>query len=156
MAVTQQQECYRAESQLGPGRAFMSIDEIQAFVDSLRDAPWWTAQGYHLSVARIEVGTSRSKKFAGVGWYDKDMGAGRIELTGVGKNMKTVLHEVAHVIASAKYGSKSHDPWWARTYLTLVSYVMGSDAYLTLQSAFDAQGVDYTVTTAGRPGVIAL
>jgi putative metallohydrolase (TIGR04338 family) len=152
---TQQQECYAAERELRGGRAFMSVEEVQSFVDGLRDLPWWTAQGFHLAVARIEVGKSRSKKHAGVGWYDAEMGGGRIELTGVGLNMKTVLHEVAHVIASAKYGSKSHDPWWARTYLTLVSYVMGTESYLTLQSAFDGQGVDYDVTT-GRPGVIAL
>ena len=154
--ITQQQDCYKAEAVAPYGRRFMSVAEVQSFVDSLRDEPWWTAQGYGLKVPRIEVGKSNSKKHAGVGWFDADLGAGRIELTGAGLHMRVVLHEVAHVLSMAIHGSKSHDPWWARTYLTLVSYVMGGDAYLTLQASFDVHGVDYTVPSSGRPGVIAL
>lgn len=153
---TQQQECYSAEATVDNGRRFASAAEVQEFVDGLRDKLWWTAQGYHLAVLRIEVGTSRSTKHAGVGRYEKEAGAGRIELTSHGLCMRVVLHEVAHVLAQAQHGSKSHDPWWARTYLTLVSLVMGTDAYLTLRAAFDLHGVDYDVNTTGRPGVIAL
>lgn len=153
---TQQQECYAAEASVDHGRRFASVVEVQQFVDGLREEPWWTAQGFHLAVLRIEVGAAGHGKKNSVGWFEKELGAGRIELTDVGLRMRTVLHEVAHVIACAKYSSKSHDPWWARTYLTLVSYVMGADAYLALQGAFDRHGVDYDASTPGRPGVIAL
>lgn len=153
--ITQQQECYAAEAALRNGRAFMSVEEVQTFVDSLREERWWTLQGYGLKVRRIEVGKSNSRKHSGVGWFEEDAKAGRIELSGTGLNMRVVLHEVAHVLASAQHGSKSHDPWWARTYLTLVSYVMGTESYLTLQTAFDAKGVDYHVVTTPKH-VIAL
>lgn len=153
---TQQQECYAAQAALPDGRRFASVAEVQRFVDELRDRLWWTAQGYHLAVLRIEVGATRSKKFNGIGWFDREAKAGRIELTPEGLTMRTVLHEVAHVLSVAQHGSKSHDPWWARTYLTLVSLVMGTEPYLALRSAYDATGVDYDVTTATRPGVIAL
>lgn len=143
--ITQQQDCYAAEVAADNGRRFGSVAEVQTFVDGLRDTPWWTSQGFHLKVLRIEVGSSRSKKFGGVGWFDKDANAGRIELTKYGLCERVVLHEVAHVLAQAIHGSKSHDPWWARTYLTLVSCVMGAEAYLTLQASFDLHGVDYDV-----------
>jgi len=157
MATTQQQQCYAAEATVGNGRTFASVDEIQRFVDALRDEPWWRAQGYGRKVLRVEVGKAdgRILKSNGVGFWDETKSAGRIELRPGGMHERLVLHEVAHVIARANHGSKSHDPWWARTYLTLVSYVMGSDAYLALQSAFDREGVDYAAPT-GRPGVIAL
>lgn len=153
--ITQQQECYAAESDVSRGRVFDTVAEAQRFVDSLRDERWWTTQGYHLAVSRIEVGAAGKGKKNSVGWYEKDKGAGRIELTTHGLCMRVVLHEVAHVLASARHGSKSHDPWWAKTYLTLMSYVMGTDAYLTLQAGFNARGVDYDVNIC-RPGVIAL
>lgn len=155
MSVTQQEQCYAAQSALLPGRSFASVGEAQRFVDALRDEPWWTGQGYHLRVLRIEVGASRSRKFNGVGWFEEGVNAGRIELTKTGMTERTVLHEVAHVLACAIHGSKSHDPWWARTYLMLVYWVMGAEVYRTLQSAFDAQGVDYDADLNPRH-VIAL
>lgn len=155
---TQQHDCYAAEGVLGSGRQFKSVGDVQKFVDALRNEPWWTSQGYAHAVLRIEVGAADGRKVGkaiGVGWYDRANEAGRIELRPAGLNMKTVVHEVAHVLASAQHRSKAHDPWWARTYLTLVSFIMGGDAYLTLQRSFDVHGVDYDVCT-GRPGVIAL
>lgn len=49
------------------------------------------------------------------------------------------------MLAAARYGSKSHDPWFARTYLELVYGVMGSDAYLRLFEAFERAGVDHRI-----------
>lgn len=142
---TQQEECYAGEAHLERGRVFPSVTDAQHFVDALRNTPWWTAHGFHLAVPRTEVGAAGEDKTMSVGWFDKDMGAGRVELTSGGMCERVVLHEVAHVLASAKYSSKSHDPWWAKTYLTLVACVMGSDAYLALQRGFDTHRVDYAV-----------
>lgn len=145
MRVTQQDECYVAELALGSGRSFADYDAAQRWVDDLRDTPWWHLQGFSLYVLRIEVGpaTRLAREFAGVGWFEREKSAGRIELKRDALDERTILHEVAHVLASAVHDSKSHDPAWARTYLTLVSSVMGPDAYLALQRSFDQHGVDY-------------
>lgn len=155
---TQQLDCYAAEGGLDNGPTFRDVAAAQKFVDDLRDTHWWQLQGYSLHVLRIEVGaaTKLSDRFSGVGWYDDDKNAGRIELKPAGLNTRTVLHEVAHVLASAVHKSKSHDPAWARTYLTLVSCVMGPDAYLALQRSFDAHGVDYDAPRPAKAGAIAL
>lgn len=151
--ITQQHACYAAEDSLERGKLFKSVADVQRFVDAMRDERWWILQRYPLYVIRIEVGAAKGT--SSVGWFDKDKGAGRIELVAQHLDTKTVLHEMAHVLASAVHRSKSHDPWWARTYLTLVSCVMGPEAYLALRNAFDAKGVDYDVkTTTG--GAIAL
>lgn len=158
MRVTQQQQCYAAETALDTGRTFASVDEAQAWVDALRDEPWWHLQRFSLAVLRIEVGLidrRKARRCAGVGWYEKEMSAGRIELDRDALNARVALHEVAHVLASAMYDSTSHDPAWAMTYLTLVSYVLGSEEYLKLQRAFDELGVNYDVVPKSS-GVFAL
>jgi putative metallohydrolase (TIGR04338 family) len=157
---TQQFDCYAAEAALGDGRAFRGVDEAQRWVDDLRDTPWWQLQGYGLHVLRIEVGLADARKLGkdavAVGWYERSKNAGRVEFKRSALNESTVLHEVAHVLASAVHGSKSHDPAWARTYLTLVSCVIGPDAYVTLQRSFDAHGVDYDAPPAPATSGIAL
>lgn len=155
MTRTQQFDCYAAEGGLESGPTFPDWDAAQRWVDDLRDTPWWNLQGFSLYVLRIEVGpaTKLSNKFAGVGWYEDDKNAGRIELKRCGLNTRTVLHEVSHVLADAVYKSTGHDPAWARTFLTLVSCVMGPDAYLALQRSYDAHGVDYDAPTSRAGGI---
>lgn len=63
-------------------------------------------------------------------------------LTSEGYNTRTILHELAHAIARVLHGSQSHDPWWCRVYLELVSMVAGPDAYVQLRDAFSARGVE--------------
>jgi hypothetical protein len=154
---TQQAQCYDAQANaaLSTGEIFADVADAQRWVDELRDTSWWHLQGYSLRVLRIEVGLTRGK-FAGVGWFEADKNAGRIELRSDALNACTALHEVAHVLAQAIHGSKLHDPAWARTFLTLVSCVLGSDEYLTLQRAFDAHGVDYDAPRSAQAGAITL
>lgn len=152
MRVTQQQQCYDAEAVLGIGDVFTDITAAQTWVDALRNENWWHLQQFSLHVLRIEVGRSRGRS---VGWYDKATNAGRIELAPGQLETVTILHEVAHVLAMAMYESKSHDPTWARTYLTLVSCVLGPEAYTSLRDSFDAHGVNYDAVPK-LTGTIAL
>lgn len=153
MRVSQQEQCYAAEAVLGSGVSFADVAAAQAWVDALRDEGWWHLQGFSLAVLRIEVG--RSRAHAGVGWYEPEKNAGRIELGPGQLNTSTILHEVAHVLAMAQHGSKTHDPAWARTYLVLVSCVLGAAEYTRLRDSFDAHGVNYTVAPV-RPNAFAL
>lgn len=152
MRVTQQQECYAAETVLGIGDVFTDVTAAQTWVDNLRNEHWWHLQGYSLAVLRIEVGSARGNS---IGWYEKEKSAGRIELASSQLNKVTVIHEVAHILAMSMHGSKTHDPAWARTYLTLVSCVLGPDDYLKLKGSFDEHGVNYDVTPKSS-GVFAL
>ena len=139
---TQQDELYTAEERVAKGRTFTSIDEIQRFVDDLRDNQWWAAQGYW-QVARIEVGrpSPKNERRGSVGAWYEDMNAGRIEMAQVHWCQLYILHEVAHVLAAALHGSKSHDPYFARIYLILVACSMGSASYTELLTAFERDGI---------------
>jgi len=130
----QQANVYAAESRIAHGRWFDSIEEVQAFVDSLTASDWWFAP----HVVRVEVSRLVSKNWAGVGCTDDEHNAGTIALTKNGQNELTVLHEVAHTITHKGGG---HGPVWVRNYLKLVYYVLGSDHYQRLYSSMQAHGV---------------
>lgn len=156
MRKTQQLDCYAAQEALPRGQAFASLEEVQRWVDDLRDTPWWHLQGYSLHVLRIEVQPYRSAKFAGCAQWCKEDNCGVIALTPDGRTVRTVLHEVAHILADAAHDSTGHDPAWARVFLTLVSCVMGPDAYVTLRESFDAHGVSYDAGTPAASSTFAL
>lgn len=144
MCNCQQGILYAAEETvLLRGRTFETGDELQTYVDDLRDSPWWIAQ--YEQVLKVDACIRKSSAAGSVGGFKKEFGTGRIELAPDHCNELFVLHELAHVLAAARYGSKSHDPWFARTYLELVYGVMGSDAYLRLFEAFERAGVDHRI-----------
>lgn len=136
MMITQQKAVYAAERAVPVGRSFDSIAAIQDVLDRLRDEDWWD-QG----IARVEVGPAAHGQ-AGVGWYEADKNAGRIELSPECRNERIMCHELAHVFAE-RCGSKAHDPCWARIYTNIVYRVMGPTAWQALVMAFKEHGVDY-------------
>lgn len=129
MKQCQQSQVYEAEAVLQEGRRFGSISEVQSFVDELRETDWWERE--YEGLFRIEV-YGRPEAGWSVGSWNAEMNAGKIELTPAGMTLRTVVHEVSHVLAGFRYGSGSHDPWYARTMLEAVYRLMGSDAYRTL------------------------
>jgi putative metallohydrolase (TIGR04338 family) len=137
----QQDNVYVAERNVRIGHTFITAREAQAWLDGLRET-WWWEKFYWNAPSRTEV-FWRSRGSASVGSYDKANDAGVLEMLPVHRNELIILHELSHVIASAMNGSKAHDPFFARTYLTLVYLVIGTDAYLELQHGFEEQGVDY-------------
>jgi len=139
---TQQDELYAAERLVSKGRQFDTYEELQVFVDELRDTSWW--QRDYDMVRRVEVGKADQRVTRGsVGWWEPAMAAGRIEMWTGHMNLQVIAHELSHVLAEAKWGSKSHDPLFARTYANLTYYLRGSEAWLELQRAFDSHGIDY-------------
>lgn len=136
----QQFELYAAQGDVPPGRAFASVEEMQAYADELRDLPVWRRQ--YRQVLRVDV-FQRHSCNESVGAWQEEMGAGVVEMLPQHWCELLLLHEVAHVLAHARYGSRSHDPWFARTFLELVREAMGADAYLALWRAFEAAGVDH-------------
>jgi putative metallohydrolase (TIGR04338 family) len=136
----QQYELYAAERAVPNGAVFSTAREAQAFVDGLRET-WWWQRFYWKGPARVEV-YFRPRGHSTNRW-DKDKDAGLIELRPGQRDVKTILHELAHILAEALDDSHAHDPFFARTYAVLVYAVLGSRAWLTLQNGYNECGVDY-------------
>lgn len=138
---TQQFDLYAAEREVNVGRTY-DLVQIQVLLDDLRETPWWTER--FAKVRRVEAGPARlGGRDGSVGWFEEAMGAGRIELAPAHRNELSICHELAHVLAQAVHGSKSHDPYFARTYLELVYFVMGAAAFQALYHAFESHGIDH-------------
>lgn len=136
----QQFELYAAEGTVDQGQA-IAPGALQAWVDDLRDLPYW--QRTFPQVLRVETHVRRSDKDGSVGgWFEKD-GCGQIEMAPVHLTELYVLHEVSHVLAEARYGSHAHDPWFARTYLELVAARLGGRTYEELYRVFTERGIDH-------------
>lgn len=145
MKKNQQQLVYDAEATVPIGKTFASIEEIQAWVDSWRDQPWWERN--YWMVLRIEAHENRSTVPVGAG-YDKAANAGTFAIARQQWNERVVVHEAAHCLANAKHGNAHHSPWFTREYLNLMYFTCGSEAYQRLHTAFNAFGVDCEIGEA--------
>ena len=138
----QQFELYAAEERVADkGQRFANLTEMQEFVDNLRDTWWW--QLWYANVRRVEVGASLKPTESVGGWF-ASKNSGRIEMASQHHVMMFVLHELAHVLAAARFDSQAHDPQFGRVYTELVYLVMGEQAWLDLQVEFDRAGIEYT------------
>lgn len=142
--VTQQDSLYAAERSVPEhlrGRGFDSQAAIQRWVVSeLLDQPWWVHSFGR--VVGIHVPTvARRRTRCSVGYWDAQERVAVIEMHPAHWETLTVLHEVAHPVAEAYHGSRSHDPHFARIYLQLVYRVLGGDAWIALRTAFVEHGV---------------
>lgn len=144
MKLNQQDKVYEAQAGVTTGATFATEQEAQDFADKLRET-WWWERFYWNGPARVEVYFSPGT--ASVGRFERDNDAGLIDLRPNGRNVRTLLHELAHVLAEALNDSHAHDPFWARTYGVLVYAVLGSQAWLELQSGYDACDVQYLQNT---------
>lgn len=152
MRATQQYDLYDAEHRVESyGRTFASLDEIQAYLDGLVDSWWW--QEFYSMVRTIEVGkVTRRKGEGSVGaWFPEDR-MGIVEMHRVHWNENMVLHEIAHVLADARFASKAHCPWFAKVYTDLVYHVRGAEAWADLHRCLTEGGIEIaTVKPAGIP-----
>jgi hypothetical protein len=147
----QQFELYTAEAE-GEHGEWIPPSSLQAFVDSLRETAWWERN--FPQIIRVETHVRREDYQGGsVGYWKPHLGAGLVDMARCHLTELYICHEVAHVLADARYGSKSHDPWFARTYLELVYCTLGSDTYLALKAAFDRGGVDYDTDNSNPAGI---
>lgn len=139
----QQFELYAAERKVPQGHRFVSVESIQRWLDGLRDTWWWNL--YYPQVRRVEVYSRPARMRDSVGSWHPELAAGKIEMLKVHYNELVLLHELAHVLAAARYDSHAHDPAFARVYLELVALVMGPVAYTRLYDSFEAAGIEHDV-----------
>lgn len=147
----QQWELYAAESAIAAKtREFEDAADMQKFVDDLRELPYWERNFENVLRVEMRVVPGRAES---VGTWDAEHSAGVCEMLPVHCCELYALHEVTHVLAAARYGSRSHDPWFARTYVELVSIVLGPERYLELAAAFDEHGVDFDTSNSASSGI---
>lgn len=147
MRKTQQFNVYAAEAEVTiRGTYFADEAEVQRFVDDLRGTPWW--DDLYPDLLRVEVRVVPGRNDS-VGIFSPNDEAGFMEMLPIHLNELFVLHELSHVLASYRYGSRSHDPWFARTYLETVNRVMGSETYTLLYESFVKLGIDFNVEGSG-------
>jgi putative metallohydrolase (TIGR04338 family) len=145
----QQFELYAAE--VGVTSEPILPSSLQAYVDSLRESAYWRRN--FPMVRRIEAYEAAPGARGSVGGWQADASCGVIEMHRAHLTELYVLHEVAHVLAAARYGSRSHDPWFARTYLELVYTYIGSEPYAALRAAFERGGVDHDTDSSTPAGI---
>lgn len=143
---TQQYALYASEEAAPRGRQFRTVPEVQAYLDELRDRPWWPER-----ILRVEAGPARQSGRCSVGWWQEEKQAGRVEMLAEHMYHQAILHELAHVVAAAMHRSKAHCPHFARTYLELVYREMGPDAYRTLWDSFESHGIKHDPTKEQTP-----
>lgn len=137
---TQQFDLYRAERSVDLGRRFASYAEVRDYVIDLVNRPFWERYSPCLN---IEVCQKTRRGNDSVGAWFPDSQYGYIEMNVNDLNENIVLHEISHCIAQAQFGSTSHDPYFAKTYLELVFLVRGVEPWTELKAAFDQAGIVY-------------
>ncbi|OFW67290.1 MAG: hypothetical protein A2Z12_06170 [Actinobacteria bacterium RBG_16_68_21] len=118
-----------------------SVDEVQAFVDSVVQSRWWRERVG--GRARIRVGDGRGRRSAG------SIG-GEIRIPRASRTVPTVLHELAHE-AVRDPSTAIHGPEYAAAFLQLVEGFIGHEAGAYLRMAYLAQGVRWIEGWTGNP-----
>jgi hypothetical protein len=150
---TQQYRLYASEqtTTLGPD---LTLDEIRALINRLRESWWWERNC--ADVLQVQVYRDKRMGYLGCGGLDR---AARVGVMCFSRDLiptQYVLHELAHVLAKARFHSQSHDPWFARIYLELVYLVRGPKAWQALQEAFIRDDVDFDAQGVVDSGAVAV
>ena len=136
----QQSRVYAAQQALAPSVVFGGAEDAQSYADAMT-ASWWWGERYP-GVHRIEVYAAQGNSTTSHAGFSEGSCCGLVTLSREGMNNRTLAHETAHVISVAVDRYAGHGPKFVRRYLELVSLLMGSEAYLTLWTAFVDAGVD--------------
>lgn len=153
---SQRQRVYNAEdiafpimqawSNYGIGDTFTSIHETQAFVDKIAKSAWWKKR---TDIIQVEVSDGRGRRSAcayGITYLwvggNKAIGFGKIALPKGNRNINSVLHEFAHLLAHDD-DFAAHGPEFCKAYLALVKRFLGKQSHSNLKYGFDRMKVNY-------------
>lgn len=120
-----QEALYRAETAMGPGRAFATPAEIRAYTEEVVLSDGFQSRW---DVCEVEVEMTRAS-CSSASPSDQVVWIARHD-----RNQRGVLHEVAHVVTPGT----GHTEPFVRAYLALVRQEMGFHAYGAFLSALEA------------------
>lgn len=110
----QRQRVYNACAAIRAGKRLETVAEMQAYVDHLLDSAW----------ARRRWGAQRITVKDGRGHRRATGGGGIVQMPTWAREERTLLHEIAHNLASPY---DSHGPAFVRVMLELVSHVYNAE-----------------------------
>jgi putative metallohydrolase (TIGR04338 family) len=139
-------DLYAAEDDALPdgGRRFRTLADVDRWVRSVLEDPWWSAR---FPAAPVEVDVlrrSRSASFSAA-HVVADATAAAIWIRDGSRNAVTVVHELAHVAVGrpTDTATDAHGPEFAAALLDLWRRHLGAHAYGALRSALRVRGVPY-------------
>lgn len=127
---TQRARLYRAEFEIDPGRRLPTVEKLQAYVDALTRADWFTAR-WPDRAFEVRPGFGHRKATADVN--------GVLQMPKWARSEMVLLHEVAHCLTPWTFAA--HGPEYAGVLLSLVRRSMGPSPAQALEDAFDRQRV---------------
>ncbi|MEM7167617.1 MAG: hypothetical protein AAF581_19345 [Planctomycetota bacterium] len=125
----QRARLYDAEEGVDAGRVFVSLDDTQAFVDSITTSAFWERIPNAPRVIRVRDGRGRRHACAADAWFGAEL-----RLPRWSRNQLIVLHELAHTITPSHCAS--HGPEFAGAYLHLVRRFLSEEHYDALHESF--------------------
>lgn len=133
---------YAAENEAAPdgGRRFRRFSQIESMIDTVVTSSWWDDTFPHAPIEVVVMRRSRGATFSAA-TVDRRADAAAVWIRDGSWDMVTVLHELAHVAASADDPTGPHGEGFAMALCELWRRYMGFHAYGSLQSALTAQGV---------------
>jgi putative metallohydrolase (TIGR04338 family) len=146
---------YAAEDAALPdgGRHFRTLADVERWVRSVLDDPWWSER---FPAAPVEVDVlrrSRSATFSAAHVVG-DGTAAAIWVRDGSRDAVTIVHELAHVAVGTPTDAtvEGHGPDFAVALLDLWRRHLGAHAYGALRSALRDRGVPYQVRRRGVAG----
>jgi putative metallohydrolase (TIGR04338 family) len=136
---SQRARLYRAEDEVGPGRRLPTVEALQAYVDGLVAAEWFSARwGDRWFEVRPGYGHRRATA-------DE---RGVLQLPRWARSELVVLHEVAHCLVPTSFAS--HGAEYAGVLLSLVRRQLSAGVAQALEDAFQRHRVRWCTTAVPR------
>ena len=132
---SQRARLYRAEGEVGIGRRLPSVERMQAYVDDLLAADWFTARWGARSF-EIRPGFGHRRATA-----DEH---GVLQMPTWARTELVLLHEVAHCLTPATVAS--HGPEYAGVLVALARRAMSPGTGQALEEAFLRHRVRWTLS----------
>lgn len=153
---SQRSKVYAAERVAFPGfggtgseARFRAVADIEAYLDKIISSAWWRRR--YPKVRTVQIKDGRGTTFAR-GGYNPD-GTGTLNLPMWARNEPVILHELAHVATDSIHGPRGTPPHgreFCSTFLGLVRWQMGEQAWRALKDAFREGKVKHTLAPRTR------
>lgn len=132
---SQRSRLYKAERMVSDkGPHLKTVDEIQTTVNAICRSRWFRNR---FGKVQIRVKDGRGRRHAGgLGYHYADATVGYITMPKWSRYLLFILHEIGHVVTP--YGVADHGREFARIFLQLVRWRMGTEAASELQAAYQS------------------
>jgi hypothetical protein len=130
---SQRSKLYAAEAIFHSAPDFKTVDQCQAYVDSVMASRWVRARWQQ----RIVVKDGRGHVNATGGT------SGQLQLPLWSRQRLVILHEMAHVLTPYRYAA--HGPEYAGVLLSLVHHVLGAETAAKLRASYKEHRVRYNL-----------